>query len=362
MSIKNFPDLINDRFLRACKGESVDRIPVWIMRQAGRYLQEFQDFRKKHEFFEICKTPSLACEVTLMPINRYKQLDAAIIFSDILVIPQSLGMEVLMVAGTGPVLTNPLNTPDDFTKLNTDNCISRLQYVGDAITLTRQRLNGRVPLIGFSGAPWTLMGYMIEGGGSKTMMKAKKWLYKYPKESHKLLTILTDIIINYVVMQIESGAQAIQIFESSAEFLNQQLFETFALPYLKHIRHTVKNMLKCRQIEEVPMILFAKGAWYSLAEQAKLGYDVIGIDWTVDPVQARKIVGPNITLQGNLDPPALYADESSIKKLTKEMVEKFGTERYIANLGHGIYPNVDPKHVDYFLDAIKSVEIKQGDN
>lgn len=353
MASKNFPALKNDRFLRACRGEPIDQVPVWIMRQAGRYLQEFQDFRKKHEFFEICRTPNLACEVTLMPINRYK-LDAAIIFSDILVVPQALGMEVLMVAGTGPVLTNPLATPADFTKLNTDNVVSRLQYVGEAITVTRQRLNGQVPLIGFSGAPWTLMGYMIEGGGSKTMMKAKKWLYKYPQESHKLLTILSDIIVNYVVMQVECGAQTIQIFESSAEFLNAQLFETFLLPYLKYIRATVKSTLKSRQIEEVPMILFAKGAYYSLAEQAKLGYDVIGIDWTIDPAEARNIVGPNVTLQGNLDPPALYGDETTIKKLTKEMIEKFGKERYIANLGHGIYPDVDPNHVQYFIDAVQN--------
>lgn len=350
---KTFPILKNDRFIRACRGEEVDRVPVWIMRQAGRYLPEFQDFRKKHEFFEICKTPALACEITLMPINRYK-FDAAIIFSDILVVPQALGMEVLMVAGTGPVLTSPLVTPDDFTKLNTDSVVNRLQYVGEAITLTRQRLDGRVPLIGFSGAPWTLMGYMIEGGGSKTMMKAKKWLYKYPKESHKLLTVLADIIVDYLVMQVEAGAQALQIFESNAEFLNAQLFETFLMPYLKYIRTTVKNTLKSRQIEDVPMILFAKGAHYSLGEQAKLGYDVLGIDWTIDPVEARKIVGPNVTLQGNLDPPALYADETTIKKLTKDMIEKFGKQKYIANLGHGIYPDVDPEHVQYFIDAVQS--------
>lgn len=207
-----------------------------------------------------------------MEKNGYRySLDASIIFSDILVVPQALGMEVLMVAGTGPVLTSPLSTPDDFTKLNTDQVLARLQYVGEAITITRQRLNGQVPLIGFSGAPWTLMGYMIEGGGSKTMMKAKKWLYRYPKESHKLLTILSDIIVDYLVMQVECGAQALQIFESSAEFLNAQLFETFLMPYLKYIRTTVKSSLKSRQLDDVPMILFAKGAYYSLAEQAKLG-------------------------------------------------------------------------------------------
>lgn len=351
MTSKNFPSLKNDRFLKACRGEEVDRPPVWVMRQAGRYLPEFQAFRKKHEFFEICRTPSLACEITLMPIDRY-EFDAAIIFSDILVVPQALGMEVLMVAGTGPVLTSPLLTPDDFTKLNTDNVVSRLQYVGEAITLTRQRLDGRVPLIGFSGAPWTLMGYMIEGGGSKTMMKAKKWLYKYPNESHKLLTILSDIIVDYLVAQVEAGAQALQVFESSAEFLNAQLFETFLTPYLKYIRSTVRSSLKKRQLDDVPMILFAKGAHYSLSEQAKFGYDVLGIDWTVDPLDARRLA-PNVTLQGNLDPPALYGDKSTITKLTNDMIDKFGKQRYIANLGHGIYPDVDPEHVQYFIDAVQ---------
>ncbi|GLV46315.1 Uroporphyrinogen decarboxylase [Carabus blaptoides fortunei] len=350
---KNFPGLKNDRFLRACRGEQVDRVPVWIMRQAGRYLPEFQEFRKQHDFFTICRTPSLACEVTLMPIRRYA-FDAAIIFSDILVVPQALGMEVLMVAGTGPVLTSPLETPSDFTKLNLEGVINRLQYVGEAITLTRQCLEGKVPLIGFSGAPWTLMGYMIEGGGSKTMMKAKKWLYKYPKESHNLLTILSDIIIDYLLMQVEAGAQVLQVFESSAEFLNADLFEQFLLPYLKHIRTTVKSRLKSLQMDDVPMILFAKGAHYSLAEQAKLGYEVLGVDWTVDPLEARKLVGPDITLQGNLDPCALYGSEETIKKLTSNMIKKFTKDKYIANLGHGIYPDASPKHVEYFLDAIQN--------
>lgn len=353
--MSSFPPLKNDRLIRAARGEPVDKIPVWIMRQAGRYLPEFREVRSKHEFFEICRTPSLACEITLQPIRRYPDLDAAIIFSDILVIPQALGMSVEMKPGVGPVLPNPLVVPEDVNKLKIPVDVkTELKYVMDAISLTRHKLEGRVPLIGFSGAPWTLMGYMIEGGGSKTLSKAKSWLYKYPEESRKLLQIIADVVIEYLTEQVVAGAQMLQVFESNAEYLGPILFKEFALPCLSHIAKCVKNELKGLNVEPVPMTIFAKGAHYALEDLAKCNYDVVGIDWTVDPVEARRKVGPNITLQGNLDPCALYGPPSEIVKLTQAMVSKFGKNHYIANLGHGIYPDMDPEHTKTFLEAVHS--------
>lgn len=352
MEAHDFPALKNDRLLKSAKGEVVDKIPVWIMRQAGRYLPEFREFRSKHDFFEICQTPKLACEITLQPIDRFPDLDASIIFSDILVIPQALGMNVEMRPGVGPVLPQPLVVPEDISRLKFPVDVNKeLRYVMDAVTLTRHKLGGRVPLIGFSGAPWTLMGYMIEGGGSKTMSKSKKWLYEYPNESKKLLKILTNVVSDYLVGQAKAGAQLLQVFESNAEYLGPDLFRKFALPCIQDISRTVKDTLGD---DKVPMTIFAKGAHYALKELSDSGYEVIGIDWTVDPVEARKIVGPNVTLQGNLDPCALYADSEQLENVTNRMVEKFGKHRYIANLGHGIYPDMNPTNVETFLKAVHS--------
>lgn len=241
----------------------------------------------------------------MQPLRRF-DLDASIIFSDILVIPQALGMVVEMQPGVGPVFPEPLITPSDLSKLTIEGAVSRLTYVGDAITMMRHKLEGKVPLIGFTGAPWTLMGYMIEGGGSKTMSKAKAWLSDYPEESKKLLETLTSVIVDYFVMQVKAGAQMLQVFESSAEHLSKEQFLTISIPYVKSIRVQLEKKLKDEGIETVPMVIFAKGGGHSLAEQAELGYAVIGLDWTVDPEEARKQVGPNITLQGNLDPQDLY--------------------------------------------------------
>ncbi|CAH1153508.1 unnamed protein product [Phaedon cochleariae] len=356
MSANNFPTLKNDRILKAAKGEKPDKLPIWIMRQAGRYLPEFMEFRKQHSFFEICQTPSLACEVTLMPIKRY-DLDAAIIFSDILVIPQALGMIVEMRPGVGPVLPEPL-TLENLKELNKEGAVSRLQYVGEAITLTRHKLEGKVPLFGFSGAPWTLMGYMIEGGGSKTLSKAKKWLYAYPEISHQLLELLTNVITDYLVMQIQAGAQIIQVFDSSAEYLNRHLYAKFCLPYLKKIASGIREKSTALNLEQVPLILFAKGAHFSLAEQADLGYDVLGIDWTMNPNHVRSTLkNKNITVQGNLDPCALYAPKEELAQMVKDMVKSFGTERYIVNLGHGIYPDAPTEAVQTFIDAVHSIPL-----
>ncbi|ALC40773.1 Updo [Drosophila busckii] len=349
--LQPFPALKNDNLLRAARGDVVDRVPVWVMRQAGRYLPEFQELRKQHDFFTVCRTPELACEVTMQPLRRF-DLDASIIFSDILVIPQALGLTVEMHAGVGPVLPQPLSTPEDLKRLTPDGALSRLSYVGDAITMMRHKLDGRVPLIGFTGAPWTLMGYMIEGGGSKTMSKSKAWLTEYPEDSKLLLNLLTDTIVDYLEMQVKSGAQMLQVFESSAEHLSKEEFLVWAVPYLRRIRNDLVDRLTKKGLEVVPITLFAKGAGHSLKEQSDLGYDVIGLDWTVDPREAREQVGPNITLQGNLDPQDMYRDPEELRNLTTEMVHKFGKSRYIANLGHGITPQTPITSMEVLVEAV----------
>ncbi|XP_072918997.1 uroporphyrinogen decarboxylase [Hemitrygon akajei] len=349
---KDFPALKNDTFLKAAWGEVTDHVPVWCMRQAGRYLPEFRETRATQDFFTTCRTPAICCELTLQPLRRFP-LDAAIIFSDILVIPQALGMEVTMVPGKGPTFPDPLNEPADLEKLNENVDVNqKLAYVFQAITLTRHKLNGDVPLIGFSGAPWTLMAYMIEGGGSNTMSKAKRWLYQHPLVCHKLLKILTNVIINYLVGQVAAGAQALQVFESHAGHLGYEQFREFSLPYLREIAQQVKEKLKASAIDQVPMIVFAKDAHYALEDISDSGYEVVGLDWTIQPKIAREKTGRKVTLQGNMDPCALYAPKEKISEIVKKMIEEFGTQRYIANLGHGMYPDMDPEHVATFVESV----------
>ncbi|CAF4580556.1 unnamed protein product, partial [Rotaria socialis] len=244
-----FPSLKNNLILRACRGEPVERVPIWIMRQAGRYLPEYLSIRSQNSFFDVCRTPSICCEVTLQPLRRF-DLDAAIIFSDILVVPQALGMQVDMIAKEGPRFAHPINVPADIKTAidRTKQASVELKYVYDAITLTRHALDGRCPLIGFSGAPWTLMSYMIEGKGSETHSKAKKWLYTYVEESHDLLQFLTHFIINHLVEQVCAGAQLLQLFESHCGCLSHDLFVRFSLPYLRQIAKGVRDMLTRRQI------------------------------------------------------------------------------------------------------------------
>ncbi|KAL7304436.1 hypothetical protein TKK_0003233 [Trichogramma kaykai] len=351
----DFPTLKNDRILKAARGEEVDRAPVWIMRQAGRYLPEFRECRSKHDFFTICRTPELACEVTLQPIRRFK-LDASIIFSDILVIPQAMGLVVEMRPGVGPVLPEPLVDPTHMSRLRMPDVEKELGYVGQAITLTRHSLEGKVPLIGFTGAPWTLMGYMIQGGGSSTMVSARKWLYKYPEESHKLLQMLTDVIVDYLVMQAKSGAQLLQVFESHGDFLNQELFKNYSLKYLKQINDRVREKLTQLKLD-IPMIAFPKGITMDCLEifAKETNYEVIGLDWTVDPAEARQKVGPNVTLQGNMDPMALFAEPSEVRTRAADMVATFSKHRYIANLGHGITPETPIPSVEAFIEGVHSL-------
>ncbi|KAH6915202.1 uroporphyrinogen decarboxylase [Coprinopsis sp. MPI-PUGE-AT-0042] len=350
-----FPPLKNDLILRAAKGEQTERAPVWVMRQAGRYLPEFREVRKSHEFFEVCRTPDLAEEVTLQPIRRYEGLlDASIIFSDILVVPQAMGMEVLMTPG--PSFPEPLDTPADIEKLKKEVDVNKeLGYVFDAITQTRKGLKGAVPLIGFSGAPWTLFAYMVEGGGSKTFQKSKTWLFKYPEESKALLRRIADVCVDYLVGQVKAGAQLLQVFDSWAGELSPYDFDLFSFPTLQHIGHSVRKRLADEGLPNVPLILFAKGASFALKKLAdEAGYDVLGLDWCIDPVEARRIVGDKVALQGNMDPNVLYGGREAIEETVKRMSNSFraGKGGWIANLGHGITPGVDTEDMRCFLECV----------
>ncbi|KAG5644941.1 hypothetical protein DXG03_007406 [Asterophora parasitica] len=352
----NFPPLRNDLLLRAARGEETDRAPVWVMRQAGRYLPEFRKVREQHEFFEVCRTPALATKITLQPIQRYTGLvDASIIFSDILVIPQAMGMEVLMAPG--PHFPDPLVTPADISKLsNVVDVQKELKYVFDAITQTRKELNGEVPLIGFCGAPWTLFAYMIEGGGSKTLQKAKTWIFKYPEESRALLLRIADVCVDFLVGQVKAGAQLLQVFDSWAGELSPHDFAVFSYPTLVHISTNVRRRLAAENLSSTPMTLFAKGANHALGFLAEhAGYDVLGLDWVIDPVEARRIVGEKVALQGNLDPNVLYGGRDAIEAAVKRMCAGFrqGKGGWIANLGHGITPGVDPEDLRWFFECVQ---------
>jgi uroporphyrinogen decarboxylase len=303
----------------------------------------------------------LACELTLQPIRKFA-LDAAIIFSDILVIPQAMGMEIEMKPKVGPVFTDPLNDPSDIEKkLKKDvNIKSDLSYVYEAITLTRHNLEGKVPLIGFSGAPWTLFAYMVEGGGSKTMSKAKRWLYQFPDESFKLLNQLADYIIEYLVEQVRAGAQLLQLFESHCGYLTPNLFEQFALPVLQKISKGLRAQLVKEHLEMVPLIVFAKDGHFALKHLGNKEYfDVVSCDWSVSAAYARSQIDSKVSLQGNLDPCALYADADTIDYFAEQLIKEFGCKGYIANLGHGIYPDMKPESVNTFVNAIHKYSKKK---
>ena len=334
----------NDLLLRALRQEPVERPPVWMMRQAGRYLPDYIKLRDRYDFFTRVQTPELACAITLQPVDQVG-VDAAIIFSDILVIPQAMGLEVLMEEGKGPSLPKTIKTKKDIDALVTDNAEESLRYVYDALSLTKKELNNRVPLIGFAGAPWTLLCYMIEGKGSKTWDKPKQFAYTEPLLAHSLLQKITDITISYLKLQVKAGADTLQVFDSWAGSLSPADFKTFAQPYLLQIADALKN--------DAPVILFPKGSWYALKELSESSAAGIGIDWCTTAEFAREQTNNSITLQGNFDPAKLLAPIPEIKKAVKEMINAFGTQRYIANLGHGITPNVPVEHARAFVEAVK---------
>jgi uroporphyrinogen decarboxylase len=336
--------LKNDLLLRALRKEKVERPPVWMMRQAGRYLPDYIRLREKYDFFTRVQTPELATAITLQPVDQVG-VDAAIIYSDILVIPQAMGLEVLMEEGRGPSLPKTIRTEKDIDALITEGVDTRLDYVMKALTLTKKELNGRVPLIGFAGAPWTLFCYMIEGKGSKTWDKAKQFAYTKPEWAHALLQKITIITISYLKAQVNAGADTVQVFDSWAGSLSPEDFKIFAQPYLLQIADALKD--------DAPVILFPKGSWYALEDLSRSGASAIGIDWSVSPMLARKLTGNRITLQGNFDPAKLLAPIPQIKKWVKEMIDGFGTQQYIANLGHGITPDVPVDHAIAFVEAVK---------
>lgn len=336
--------LQNDLILRAAKGESVDSTPVWLMRQAGRILKEYRDVRAKLSGFkELVETPERAAEVTIQPVDLLG-VDAAIIFSDILVIPEAMGLEYQMIEKKGPWFEKTIETQKDIDALIIPNPYEKLAYTIDAIKITKKELNGRVPVIGFAGAPWTIFSYMIEGSGSKTFSKAKKMLYTDAVLSHNLLEKITQSTILYLKAQIAAGADMVQIFDSWAGILSPAQYREYSLKYISKI---------CDAITEVPVTVFAKGAFFAREEMGKLNCNTIGLDWNMDIAESRKLIGANKTLQGNLDPCALYGTFAEIKKQTHQMLDQFKGSRHIANLGHGLYPDTNPDAVRCFIDAVK---------
>ena len=339
--------LQNDLLLRAARGEATERPPVWLMRQAGRILPEYRAVRSRISGFkELVETPELAAEVTLQPVDLLG-VDAAIIFSDILVVPEAMGCTYEMVESRGPMFPHPIRTAADAERLRIAIPEESLAYVPAAIKIAKERLANRVPLIGFAGAPFTLLAYMVEGGGSKTFSLARKMLVTEPALAHSILEKLTATTIAYLKAQIAAGADLVQIFDSWAGILSPQLYYEFSLPYIEQI---------CRSIQEVPVTVFAKGAFFALDEFAQAGASVVGIDWNTPPHMARVLTGGEVTLQGNLDPADLYGSPEHIRRVTTEMIDSFGPERYIANLGHGVYPDTDPDMVRVFVDAVKTFD------
>jgi uroporphyrinogen decarboxylase len=338
----NIP-LQNDLIIRAAKGEKTERTPVWLMRQAGRILPEYRAVREKMGGFkELVKSPEFACEVTIQPVDILG-VDAAIIFSDILVIPEAMGLNYEMIESKGPWFEKTIQNRADIDAMVVAQA-DDLTYVTDAIKLTKKELNGRVPLIGFAGAPWTIFAYMIEGKGSKTFSLAKKFLYTNPVESHLLLDKITQSTINYLKAQVLAGADMIQIFDSWAGILSPEQYAQFSLKYIDAI---------CNAITEVPVTVFAKGAFFARKEMGALNCATIGLDWNMEITESRALIGPNKTLQGNMDPCLLYADFKTIKKETENMLKLFGSHRHIANLGHGVYPDIEKDKVKCFVDTVK---------
>ena len=339
---------MNDLFLRACRREPVERVPVWMMRQAVRYLPEYRKVRERADFLTMVGTPELAVEVTLQPVTRLG-VDAAIIFSDILVIPQAMGMALSVDEGVGPRFHDPLRSPDDAAKLRDLEPEHDLGYMLEAVRLARRELEGRVPLIGFAGAPWTLMSYMIEGGGSKSFSRAKRFLLEAPQAAHGLLERLARSVGEFLTAQVRAGAQAVQLFDSWASALGPRDFREFALPYLA-------DAVRAARTAGVPVIAFAPGAGWALDEiAAATAADVIGVDWQTDAAAARRRIGlDRAALQGNLDPCWLYARPEIIRARTEAMLAAFGGRGHIANLGHGILPDVPVDHASAFVEAVRA--------
>ena len=335
----------NDLFLRALKGESVDRPPVWMMRQAGRYLPDFMKLKAKYDFFTRCRTPELATEITVMPIHQIGT-DAAILFSDILVVPQAMDLPFEMKANIGPWLQKPISSAADVNKIRVPNVEEKLDYVMEAIKMTKSELDNEVPLIGFAGSPWTIMCYSVEGQGSKTFNKAKSFCFSEPEAAHQLLQKITDTTIMYLKAKVRSGVDAVQIFDSWGGVFSPADYQVFSWPYIQQIIDALK--------EEAPVIVFGKGCWFALDEMSTSGASALGVDWTITPENARAFSNRNITLQGNFDPSRLLSPIPEIERGVKDMIDRFGKDKYIANLGHGILPNIPVENAQAFVNAVKN--------
>ena len=334
----------NNLYLKALKGETVDRPPVWMMRQAGRYLPEFQAIKEKYDFFMRCRTPELASEITVQPIRRFG-MDAAILFSDILVVPQAMNIEVQMKADFGPYLPNPIADKKGVDSVVVPDVNIELGYVMQAIRATKELLNNEVPLIGFAGSPWTILCYCVQGQGSKTYDKAKAFCFTNPSAAHELLQKITDTTIAYLKAKVEAGVDAVQIFDSWGGMLSPTDYQEFSWQYINQIIEALKD--------DAPVIVFGKGCWFALYDMSKSNASALGVDWTITAKNARYLTGGNITLQGNLDPARLLSPPSEIKRMVHQMINEFGKDKYIVNLGHGILPNIPLENAKAFIDAVK---------
>ncbi len=334
----------NDLFLRALKGETVERPPVWMMRQAGRYLPDFMKLKEKYDFFTRCQTPELATEITVMPIDQIGP-DAAILFSDILVIPQAMNIEVQMRPGVGPWLPNPIRTAADLDRVVVPDVADSLSYVMEAIDMTKDALANRVPLIGFAGSPWTILCYCVQGQGSKNFDKAKEFCFTQPVAAHELLQRITDTTIAYLLEKVKHGVNAVQVFDSWGGMLSPEDYQTFSWQYIQQIIDALKPVTE--------VIVFGKGCWFALNQMSQSGAAALGVDWTCSARNARYLTGGQITLQGNFDPSRLFSPPATIKKMVKQMIDDFGKDRFVANLGHGILPNIPVENAQAFVDAVK---------
>ncbi len=338
----------NDLFLRALKGETVERPPVWMMRQAGRFLPEFMAIREKYDFFTRCRTPELASEITVQPIRRFG-MDTAILFSDILVIPQAMNIEVQMKPDFGPYIPNPVRDQKGLDHVIIPDVDVELDYVMQAIKATKELLNNEIPLIGFAGSPWTILCYVVQGQGSKTFDKAKALCFTNPSVAHELLQKITDTTIAYLKAKVKAGVDVIQIFDSWGGMLSPVDYQEFSWQYINQIIEALK--------EDAPGIAFGKGCWFALQEMANSNASALGIDWTITAQNARYLTGGNITLQGNFDPSRLLSPPSEIKKMVTQMIDDFGKDKYIVNLGHGILPNIPLDHAKAFVDTVKEYHV-----
>ncbi len=346
-------ELKNDRLIRALFRQPVDVTPVWIMRQAGRYLPEYRATRAQAKsFMGLCQTPELACEVTLQPVRRF-DLDAAIVFSDILTIPDAMGLGLTFTDGEGPRFERPLRTAADIARLSVPDPETELHYVLETIRLIQQELDGRIPLIGFSGSPWTLATYMVEGGSSRTFSRIKTLLYQEPTRLHSLLHILTDSVAMYLNAQIQAGVQVVMVFDTWGGILTEHHYREFSLRYLHYIVEKLTREVSGRRI---PVILFTKGGSRCFADLATTGCEAVGVDWTVSLRNARQQVNGQVALQGNLDPCALYASPDGIRAEVARVLADFGPGNgHIFNLGHGIHPDIDPTHVNVLIEAVHAL-------